>query len=137
RLAIKALLGLQSHEREAKWIVAHRIGNVAADTLRQQEIIEPDLQTSQSVLIGNVVDRTVAQNCKIGWHAHEFARIDIDPNTEHALLAPHAQGLAGAGYGHHQIVRWTQRTCYRFRLDGAEQHQLFANKVRGNGHAMI
>ena len=64
---------------------------VASDSLRQQEVVEPDLQAAQRILVGDVVDRAVAQNRKIGRYAFEFARIDIDPNTEHALFASRTQ----------------------------------------------
>jgi hypothetical protein len=37
---------LQSNESPAERIIAHRIGKVAPNPLRQEEIIEPDLQTS-------------------------------------------------------------------------------------------
>ena len=60
-LAIEALLRLQPYERATKRDVAYRVGNVEANSLWQQKIIEPDLQTSQRILVGNVVDRTVTQ----------------------------------------------------------------------------
>ena len=91
--AVQAVLALQPHEGDAERIVAHGIGDVRPDALRQQEIVEPDLQSPQGSGLAICVDRAVAQHGEIGRHAHEFARVDIDPDAEHALLAPGAQRL--------------------------------------------
>jgi len=60
----------------------------------QQEIVEPDLQAPQRILVGDVAGRPVAQDREIRRRAHEFARVDIDPDAEHALFAPRAQGFS-------------------------------------------
>ena len=68
---------------------------------------------------------------------HEFARIDINPDAEHALFASRAQGFARAGYGHHEIVRRAQRARCRIGFHGTKKHQFLADKARSNGDPMI
>ena len=90
-------------------IVTHRIGKVGSYPLWQEKIVEPDLQAAQSVRVGDGVDGPIART-EEGWHASEFARIHVDPNTDHALLAPRAQGLARARHRDDEIIRRTQRS---------------------------
>jgi hypothetical protein len=135
--AVKPVLRLQPHERDAERIVAHGVGDVGADALRQQEIVEPDLQSPQHVRRGDVGDRAVAQHAEIRLHPHEFARVDIDPDAEHALFAPRALRFARAGHRDHYVVRRTQCGPRLVGLDGAEQHQILTGEARSDRHPVI
>ena len=68
-------------------IVARGIGDVDARPLQQHDIVETDLQASQRLGIRDGVERAVGQHREIGRHVVEHARIDIDPDAEHAVLA--------------------------------------------------
>src|SRR5262249_52026959 len=137
RLAVKVLLRLQTHEGATKRLIVHRVGEVGANALRQQEIVEADLQAPQRVLAGNVVDRSVAQNRKVRWYAHELARVGVDPYAEHALLASRTKCLRRATHGNHEIVGRAERTSGGLGLDGAKQYQLFADEVGRYRDAMV
>ena len=72
---------------------------------------------------------------QIGRRLDEGARVRVDPDAEHALLAEGDDGLARAGHRHDDVVAAAPRDRLRVALDRAEQHHVGAGEVRRDQHA--
>ena len=88
------MLLAQPHEGAAERIVGDNVGKVAADALRQDDVVDAELLAPQHVRRRDRVERLVGEHGEVGRHIEEFAGIGVDPDAEHALLAPRHHGGA-------------------------------------------
>ena len=72
--------------------------------LGQRDVLEADLEPPPGVGIGDGVELAVRQHREIGRHVVELARVDIEPDAEHAVLAEGHRVLARAADGGDDVV---------------------------------
>src|SRR4029078_13653479 len=125
------------NEGATERVGGHRVGYIRTDPLWTQEIAESDLYLAHRFRVGDFGDGTVTEHRKRRRHADELARINVDPDTEHALLAARAERLARAGDRNDEVIGRMPRARDRVWVHRTEQHQFFADEVRRNCNAMV
>ena len=136
-LPVELVFALDAQEGEAERVVGRGIGDVDARALQQHEIVEAELQPAQRFAVGDGVERPVRQHREIGRRILEHARIGIDPDAEHALLAERHQGLARPGDRDDEVIAAAPLPRRLVLLDAAEQHELVAGEARRHHHPVV